>query len=64
MDSMMFFNDDSIEVKFLDQLKNEIVLINKKSKYNQTNYLKELDKLDSKIKNERELIHNIEKELL
>ena len=47
-----------------EKLKNEIILINKKRKYNQTNYLKELDKLDSKIKNERELIHNIEKELL
>lgn len=47
-----------------ENIQNEIILINKKRKYNQTNYLKELDKLDSKIKNERELIHNIEKELL
>ena len=46
-----------------ENLQNQITLINKKRKLNSLSYEKELNKLNTKIKNEQDLIYSLENEL-
>lgn len=46
-----------------EKMQNQITLINKKRKLNSLSYEKDLNKLNTKIKNEKDLIYSLENEL-
>ena len=54
---------NSKKKKEKENLQNQITLINKKRKLNSLSYEKELNKLNTKIKNEQDLIYSLENEL-